>query len=517
MKLDDINYVLLAIILIFTLKWFINYFINLIKLPPGPWGLPIVGYIPWMEKNVAESFIEISKKYGNIFSVTLGDNTVVVLNDWQSIKASLIEQPKIFSGRPINITTDRASGRKGKTNSLEICSVRILSNPLKLQFQNLDIGFSDGPVWKEQRNVVIQCMRNAGMGKSSMESLIMESIHDVIKILSSCDGKTIETEALFSMPFMKISWKLVANKHVDDDRKELAKFNEDIRLIFQEFRPDNIYNVFPWIRFLPPNGFGFKTFIQANERIVCFLKHIINSRKQIWEEGFNNDFIDCYLSKIQNNAAVGAPYTFDHLLGSVWDMFIAGVDTVTATMRWTLLFLACNPDAQKEAQDEIDAAIGKSRLPRLDDFSKLPFVEALILEVHRLANVVPLSVPHTNLRETNIGNVTIPKGSTCIQNIYAIHLDPTLWVEPRKFNPRRFINEDNVVKSPPYFMPFSVGPRICVGKSMAELNLKLFISCLLQQFSFSLPPDQPKPSLDRIPGLTVHPVQYSLVVHVRNQ
>ena len=70
------------------------------KYPPGPTGLPIVGYLPFLGQYAHKTFLQLGKKYGSIFSLALGNETVIVLNDWAAVKAALVDQSQTFSGRP---------------------------------------------------------------------------------------------------------------------------------------------------------------------------------------------------------------------------------------------------------------------------------------------------------------------------------------------------------------------------------------------------------------------------------
>ena len=87
----------------------------------------------------------------------------------------------------------------------------------------------------------------------------------------------------------------------------------------------------------------------------------------------------------------------------------------------------------------------------------MPYTEATILEVQRLASIIPLILPHTTLEEIQIDQYTIPKGTLIFANMFAIHRDPRYWNEPEKFDPTRFLDESMKLTKPEGFAPFSVG------------------------------------------------------------
>lgn len=108
--MDWSQVVLFGIILF--LIWYLNrkpkYF------PPGPTGLPLVGYLPFVGKYSHETFQKLGKKYGNVLGIQMGNYNVVVLNDWTAIKEALVNQSDVFNGRPQNIVFEIASDYAGK-------------------------------------------------------------------------------------------------------------------------------------------------------------------------------------------------------------------------------------------------------------------------------------------------------------------------------------------------------------------------------------------------------------------
>lgn len=124
--------------------------------------------------------------------------------------------------------------------------------------------------------------------------------------------------------------------------------------------------------------------------------------------------------------------------------------------RWLLVFLALNPEAQDQLQEELKEVLG-DRKASLDDLTNLPILDATIAEAQRIRSVVPLGIPHTNSCEIEIEGYTIPKNSMIVPLQWAIHMDPEKWDRPEVFNPMRFINEEGRCVKPDYFIPFQLG------------------------------------------------------------
>ncbi|XP_077126907.1 cytochrome P450 2D15-like [Ranitomeya variabilis] len=157
-----------------------------------------------------------------------------------------------------------------------------------------------------------------------------------------------------------------------------------------------------------------------------------------------------------------------------------------------------HPHIQKKVHEEIDRVIGSDRVPTIEDQSKMPYTSAVIHEVQRYGNILPIALLHMTYRNTNIQGFDIPKGTTIIPNLTSVLKDKTIWKKPYQFYPEHFMDsEGNFVKNET-FIPFSAGRRICVGEQLARMNLFIFFTSLLQRFEFRIPDDQPSPRHDPV-------------------
>ncbi|KAK2169207.1 hypothetical protein LSH36_12g36072 [Paralvinella palmiformis] len=111
----------------------------------------------------------------------------------------------------------------------------------------------------------------------------------------------------------------------------------------------------------------------------------------------------------------------------------------------------------------------------MDDRKKLPFTEASILEIQRLADIVPLGIPHAVTEDVQFRGYFIPKDTLVLSNMYSVHMNPELWPEPEKFKPERFLQRGMKVEKKE-LIPFSVGKRVCLGESLARAELFLSLS-----------------------------------------
>ena len=122
----------------------------------------------------------------------------------------------------------------------------------------------------------------------------------------------------------------------------------------------------------------------------------------------------------------------------------------------------------RRVQEEIDNVIGRDRMPSMKDKQDMPYVEATILEIQRLSEVVPFGVPHSVLEDVEFKGYTIPKGTTVMSNLYAVHRDERVWDEPDRFDPSRFLDENGRIIRKEQLIPFCIGNEISLAKLMSS-------------------------------------------------
>ncbi len=114
----------------------------------------------------------------------------------------------------------------------------------------------------------------------------------------------------------------------------------------------------------------------------------------------------------------------------------------------------------------------------------MPYFEAVISEVFRIAPAVPMGVPHEMKTDLNFHGYRFPKGTSIIANIYGVHHDPKIWGDPENFRPERFLNGDESRYVPnEALIPYDDGQRTCYGGPFAHDALFLFVTRLFQQFN----------------------------------
>jgi cytochrome P450 len=354
-------------------------------------------------------------------------------------------------------------------------------------------------VWREQRRFVLKGLKDQGFGRKSAESVQEEASALVDHILTVSDGKELLIEDLFNIPVVNVIWKMVAGKTFALGSEEGMQF---VRLIYKWFSRS-----LPRLAQLPLLGRllcagHIKRSFQMFSEIQKLFEQAIEEHDEALDESDPRDLIDKYLIEVRS----GRPgFTKQQLTIIIMDLFAAGSETSSTTLRWAVLFLVLHPEAQRRCQAELDR-LGPARTPSLEDMSSLVYCQATVLEVLRLGCTAPGTLPHKTLSDLTIAGFTFPAGQILVGNFMSTHSDPQLWDKPEQFSPDRFLDDSETgLRETPHFFPFSTGRRVCPGESLARIELFLFLAILLKRCQLLPATQLPDPAscsigLTRIPG-----------------
>ncbi|KAJ9590642.1 hypothetical protein L9F63_016313 [Diploptera punctata] len=275
-------------------------------------------------------------------------------------------------------------------------------------------------------------------------------------------------------------------------------------------------NFLPFLRYVPRFNKVMQSLIDGKEKTHVIYQEIIDKHieKKGSDENSVEDLVDGFLEEKARRGDDNSFYSnmqFNHLLA---DMFGAGVDTTTATIRWFILFMAEYSDVQRKVQEEIDGLIG-NRAPTLEDLTMLPYTEAALAETQRIRSVVPVGIPHGSIEHTTLAGYHIPKGTMIVPLQWAVHMDPQHWSEPEVFKPERFLSQDGRFNKPEAFIPFQTGKRMCVGEELGRMLLFLFGATIIHRFTVS-PPDGVELDLEGECGITLTPKAQKLIFTSRH-
>ena len=209
---------------------------------------------------------------------------------------------------------------------------------------------------------------------------------------------------------------------------------------------------------------------------------------------------------IQAHDEEGYYLTENELIEHANFLFIAGHETTTNALTWTLFLLAQHPQVMAELLNELEAEL-HGDAPTVDQLHQLPLLERVIKESMRLLPPVPTST-RIVVETTQLGPYQFPKGTEIVLSHYHTHHDPNIYPEPNKFRPDRWLT----IKPSAYeYLPFSAGRRMCIGASFAIMEIQIVLAMLLQRYRLQLAPNA---RIDPLIGLSLGPKNgLPMIVH----
>ncbi|XP_048791297.1 cytochrome P450 2K6-like isoform X2 [Lagopus muta] len=461
---------LLILILLLILKTQ-HFWRSQVKFPPGPQPLPIIGNLHMMDlKKLGQTMLQLSETYGPVFTVQMGLRKVVVLSGYDTVKEALVNHADAFVGRPkIQIIEETAKGK--------------------------GVVFSRGENWKVMRRFTLTTLRDFGMGKKAIEDHVVEEYGYLADVIESQKGKPLEMTELMNSAIANVIVSVLLGKRFDYEdpifKRLVSLMNENVKLLGSP--SVSLYNTFPILGFFLKAP---KKFTENVKEVNNFIKNTFTKYLKVLDRNDQRSFIDAFLVRQQEENGKDNTFFDDvNLTEVVRNLFIAGMDTTATTLRWGLLLMMKYPEIQKKVQAEIDQVIG-SNLPRTEHRTKMPYTDAVVHEIQRFANILPLNLPHETTMDVAIKGYFIPKGTYVIPLLNSVLQDKTQWEKPCSFYPEHFLNSEGKFVKKDAFMPFSAGRRICAGETLAKMELFLFFTSLLQRFTFQPPPGVSPSDLD---------------------
>ncbi|KAM4840190.1 cytochrome P450 2C5-like isoform X1 [Urocitellus parryii] len=429
------------------------------KLPPGPTPLPIIGNVLQIDvKDISKSLTHLSKVYGPVFTLYLGMKPIVVLHGYEAVKEALVDHGEEFAGR----------------DCIPI---------LKRSKKNFGIVFSNGKTWKEIRRFSLMTLRNFGMGKRSIEDRVQEEARCLVEELRKTNGSPCDPTFILGCAPCNVICSIIFKNRFDyqdpDFLTLVKKLNENVRILSSAWA--QVYNNFPaLIDYLP----GSHHILFKNiDYIINYILEKVKEHEESLDVNDPRDFIDCFLIKMaQEKDNQGLEYTYDNLVTAASDLFGAGTETTSTTLRYSLLLLLKHPQVTAKVQEEIQSVIGRHRSPCMQDRSRMPYTDAVLYEIQRYIDLIPVNLPHAVTCDVKFRNYLIPKGTAIWTSLTSVLHDNTEFPHPEIFDPGHFLDEHGNLKKSDYFMPFSSGKRMCVGESLARMELFLFLTTILQHF-----------------------------------
>uniref|UniRef100_H3AF76 Cytochrome P450 family 2 subfamily D member 6/pseudo n=1 Tax=Latimeria chalumnae TaxID=7897 RepID=H3AF76_LATCH len=465
--------------------------------PPGPWELPFVGSM--FHVNLRSPHLSISKlrqTFGDVYSLQYAWRNVVVLNGYEVIKEALVKNAEAFADRP-HLPLYEKLGYTENNKGIALAHY--------------------GRSWKEQRRFTLFTLRNFGLGKKSLEERIIEEAGFLTAAFQSQKGQPFNPHFKLNNAISNVICSLTFGARFDYDDQQFL----NLLYVLEENRhlEGGLWGETLWFSSLSLSVFSLsgparnysRTVLKLSDRILTFYR----LKPKIRSPNYNKR--KKWLVGIERSTKEDSDSSFNegNLIFTTLDMFLAGTETTTTTLRWALLYMVLYPDIQAKVHEEIDRVIGKDRDPTLKDQLEMPFTNAVIHEVQRSGDILPLGVLHMTCKDAEVMGYFIPKRTLIMTNLSSVLKDEKLWEKPHQFYPQNFLDADSKFVKHQAFLPFSLGRRVCLGEQLARMELFLFFTFLMQHLTFRVPQGIHKPKEDGELAFTLAPYPYKICVETR--
>ncbi|XP_056624363.1 cytochrome P450 1B1 [Triplophysa dalaica] len=489
------------IILFFMEAWLWVRNLKFKRRLPGPFPWPIVGNAMQLGQMPHITFSKLAKKYGNVYQIRLGCNDIVVLNGDAAIRQALVQHGTEFAGRP------------------DFVSFRMISGGRSVTFSNYS------KQWKMHRRVAQSTLRAFSSAnsktKKAFEQHVAGEAMDLVQIFLrlSADGRYFNPSHELTVAAANVICALCFGKRYGHDDPEFRTLLGRVDKFGETVGAGSLVDVMPWLQCFPnPVRSGYRNFKNLNEEFFAYVKDKVVQHRDTYDPHVTRDISDAIIGVIEHGKDSTLTLSKDYVEGTVTDLIGAGQDTVSTALHWMLLLLVKYPSIQSKLQEQIDKAVGRDRLPSMEDKSALAYLDAFIYEAMRYTSFVPVTIPHSTTSDVTIEGVHIPKDTVVFINQWSVNRDPEKWRDPHIFDPSRFLDENGDLDKDLTndVMIFSTGKRRCIGEQIAKVEIFLVSAILLHQCSFESHASQDL-SLDCSYGLTLKPLHFTITAKLRGK
>ena len=388
-------------------------------------------------------------RYGGIFQFRILYRKFIVIEDPAYFKDILQEQYKIFHKYDLSGLLTKFLGEGLITNN--------------------------GQAWLKQRRIIQPAFQKHHLAG------IYEIIHNELekqigKLNKEAFGKQINISKLF----LELIFDIIA-RMLFGEKQEIKLLYETMNeLAVQTDRQSSQIMNLPLIIPSPAN-LGFK---KARKKFDTIIYLLINKRKKEIAEGIaqTRDVLQMLLEPES-----GEPLDDKHVRDELTTLLMAGYETTSQTLAWLFFRVAGNPEIADRIRSDTTNQVQDNQLPA-NHPPIFNYTTNLIKETMRFYPAVWLIV-RKNITDAVLGEYLLPKDSVLLLNVYGIHHNEMYWEKPDEFSPERF-NAENMKNQNPYsYIPFGIGPRLCIGQPFAMMLMQIVVSRLINSFDCTIEKD----------------------------
>ena len=431
---------------------------------PGPPTVPLLGNALMRHRDPRKSFKKL-QEFSRLY------NGLYVL--WMAYK------PVVITGR-LTYAEAILSSKESLSKSFDYKFLQ--------EWLGTGLLTSSGQKWKSRRRAITPTFHFAIL-KEFVCIFEKQSKRLVEKFRETADtGEAIDVQVPVSLATLDVICETSMGVHINAQYASKSEYVEALHSMKHELI---VRAKQPWLWFpltYPYTSSG-KKYYNSLKTIKDFTVRVINKRidiRKLSKEDENNDGKKFFLDMLLDAYDKGE-IDVDGIREEVDTFMVAGHDTTASALSWALYLIGRHAEVQKKLHSEIDSAPVSENL--LDKIRNMKYLEYVIKESLRLYPPAPFYSRVLD-KDTQIDGHVLPKGTNLHLDVIGIHTNPEYWNDPLSFNPDRFGDEKFCKRNPYTYIPFSAGPRNCIGQKFAMLEEKVFIYFILSNFQINSVQDE---------------------------
>lgn len=421
------------------------------EMPPKIQGLSLLRAIPGLVQDPFKTARKIREQYGDIYTLDLGISKVIVMNHPYYEQYVLREKTSIYGHRELN-KIERA----------------LMQNSLLV---------SSGETWRQKRRMMQPYFHQYRL--ANLTSLMVAAIDESLATWQAAAKSLEPLDLVASFDDMTINVLVRTLFGAEIDSKESIVVSTELRLVLKYIFGSILMQLFLGCL---PDWFpvpGERRYQQAIQKISRIIRNLIKKCRE------NNDKEDNLLSMMIHRVDDVTEKSFNEqeLYDETLTIFLAGYETTSTALTWSLYLLLEHPYIFQKVQTEVDTVLS-GRLPTINDLPNLSYTLKVIQETLRM--YPPASFLTRQAKETDqLDGYCIPESTLILISIYMIHHHPEIWDNPDKFDPDRFNSEQVKQQHRSAWIPFGDGQRFCIGKDFALIEAQLALAIIVQRYEIS--------------------------------
>ncbi|KAI3495015.1 hypothetical protein L1887_37119 [Cichorium endivia] len=441
------------------------------RLPPGPYPFPIIGNLLILGDKPYKTMATLSKRYGPLMSLKLGNQTSIVVSSPDMAKEFFHKHDRSFSDRSVPETARMVDHHNSSL-----------------------VWLPTGDQWRKLRRITKEfffSVQSLDASKLLREKKVGELLDHVDRCCKN--GTVVNVGAVaFTTTLNVFSNSMFSMDLAQYDSVSTQEFRDAVWAMLEVCGKPNFADFFPILKPFDPQGLGRKVYHYGKKLLTIFdtiidqrLQKRSNSSSNDGVSSSNNDVLDMLLNLNLEDESVFSRNDIRHLL---LDLFLAGTDTISSTLEWAMAELIRKPEKMELARLKIVKFMqNENRSIQEKDISKLPYLQAIIKETLRLHPAGPFVIPHQAIDNVEVQGFIVPKNAQILCNLWAMGRDPNVWSDPETFNPERFMDVELDYRGQDFqYIPFGAGRRICPGLNIAHRMLHITLGSLIQKFDWKL-------------------------------